>query len=87
MITSIFSIYDSKTLAYLPPFFMQTKPAAIRAITDVANEPGHQFNKHPGDYTLFYLGTFDDLTSQFEMEKTPINLCVCIELINQEQGS
>lgn len=80
----IFSIYDSKTAAYLQPFFMQTKPAAIRAISDTLSDPNHQFAKHPEDYTLFYLGTFEDQHSKFDLEETPVSLCVCIELIKDQ---
>jgi len=81
MLHSMFSIYDSKVGAYLPPFYMQTKPAAIRAITDTISDPNHQFAKHPEDYTLFYLGTYEDNTSKFTVEETPQSICVLLELI------
>ncbi len=83
---SVFTIYDSKVDAFLPPFYMQTKPAAIRAITDTMNDPSHQFAKHPEDYTLFYLGQFDDGTATFDLEKTPISLCLLLELTSQDQN-
>lgn len=79
----IFTVYDSKTAAYLPPFYMQTIPAAIRAITDTCNDPTHQFAMHPEDYILFHLGRFDDLTAKFDLESAPISLCTCLELMAQ----
>jgi len=82
MITSIFSVYDTKTAAYLPPFYMPTKPSAIRAISDAVTDPKHAFNAHAADYALFYLGTFNDTDGKFDMEKQPINLCGLHELIN-----
>lgn len=81
MIHQMFSVYDSKTAAYLPPFFMQTKGQALRAIGDCANDREHTFHKHPEDYTLFYLGTYDDVSSKFEIEATPIALGVCLEFL------
>ncbi len=81
MLHSMFTIYDSKTAAYLPPFFQQTKAAAIRALTDTMADPNHTFAKHPEDYTLFYLGTYEDEKSTFDIEETPQSLCVCIELM------
>lgn len=57
--TKIFSIYDSKANAFLTPFFMASAGLAIRAITDLVEDPNHQFNKHSADYTLFQLGEFD----------------------------
>ena len=86
MKTGIFTVYDTKTAAYLPPFFMQTKPAAIRAITDCVNDPEHQFAKHPEDYILFYLGMFDDQNALYVMEQTPVSLAGCHELKSQDQS-
>jgi hypothetical protein len=58
----IYSVYDSKAEAYLPPFFLPTKAAALRAFGDAALDPKHQFAAHPEDYTLFELGTYDETT-------------------------
>ena len=84
MITSIFSVYDSKTAAYLPPFYMPTKPAAIRAISDAVNNPDHVFFKHAADYHLYYLGEFNDQNCGFKIEEAPMNLCGLHEIQSQE---
>ncbi len=81
---NVFSVYDSKIEAFLQPFFMPTRAAAIRALTDTLGEPGHMFAKHPEDYTLFYLGSFEDEKAVFDLEPTPQSLAVLIELINTE---
>ncbi len=84
MLQNMFSIYDSKVEAFLQPFFMQTRAAAIRAVTDTVANPEHLFAKHPEDYTLFYLGSFEDQKAVFDLEPTPQSLAVLIELINNE---
>ena len=56
----IFSIFDSKAGAYLPPFFMPESAMATRVFGDCVNSKDHQFGKHPGDYTLFEVGVWDD---------------------------
>lgn len=56
----IFSVYDSKAQAYLPPFFLPKEAMAIRIFAECCNSPEHQFGKHPADYTLFHIGSFDD---------------------------
>lgn len=56
----VFSVYDSKAQAYLPPFFLPKPAMAIRIFTECVNSPEHQFGKHPADYTLFHVGSFDD---------------------------
>lgn len=79
MILQIFTVYDSKAEAYLPPFYLSTKGQAIRAFTDTANDPNHTFYKHPEDYTLFLLGQFEDGNASFHLQKTPIAMGKAIE--------
>jgi hypothetical protein len=68
---TVFTVYDSKSEAYLQPFFLQTKGQAVRAFTDSVNDPQHQFCRHPEDYTLFELGEYDDFKGSFKIHKTP----------------
>lgn len=74
-----FAIYDSKVGAYMQPFFQQSKGSAIRGFTDVANDSTSGLFKHPEDYTLFELGSFDDSTAQFELYDTPVSCGVAVE--------
>lgn len=60
MILKIFTVYDQKAKAFLPPFFMAQRPAAERAFSDCVNDDTHQFGKHPEDYTLMEIGEFND---------------------------
>ncbi len=59
----IFSIYDAKAKAYLPPFFLPNEAMAIRTFKDCCNSDQHQFGAHPEDYTLFEIGIFSDETA------------------------
>lgn len=70
----IYTIYDTKSEAYLQPFFLKTHGLAVRTFTDCVNDPKHQFGRHPADYNLFFLGDFEDTTSEWTIEKTPQNL-------------
>lgn len=83
MLHRIFSVYDTKSEAYLQPFFMSTSGQAIRAITDCANDPNHQFGRHPADYTLFDLGQFDDNHATWDLKETPVALVKCLELLDR----
>lgn len=56
----MFAIYDSKTEAYSKPFYSLTKGEAIRTFQDAVNSPDSMFYKHPGDFTLFNIGSYDD---------------------------
>ncbi len=60
MIHKIFTFYDEKAEAYLPVFMMHAPAMARRTFSDMVNDLGHQFGKHPEDYTLYEIGEFDD---------------------------
>jgi hypothetical protein len=58
----MFSIYDEKAQAFLPPFILPETGMAIRTFGDCINSQEHQFGKHPADYTLYQIAEFDDDT-------------------------
>jgi len=55
-----FSVYDSKSEVYMLPFFSNSTASGLRLFSDATNEPKSVFYRHPGDYTLFEIGTYDD---------------------------
>jgi len=79
MIVKMFTVYDSKAELYLPPFYNQTTGQAVRAFGDTCNQKDHPFNKHPEDYTLFELGTFDDNTAIIVSNDAKTSLGTAIE--------
>lgn len=78
----IFSSYDEKLQGYNLPFFMPKKAQAIRHFSDGINDPSTQISKHPGDYTLICLGTFDEETGIIEHKKE--TLCNGIDVLKSE---
>jgi len=72
MVKKIFSIYDEKAEAHLQPFFFDTNGQAIRAIVDCLNDPNHNFARHTSDYTLFFIGQFDDSDGTITVNKTSL---------------
>jgi len=75
----MFTVYDSKAEAYLSPFFFPSRGQAVRAFGDMSNDQNHSFNKHPEDYTLFCLGTFEDETGTMHLLPTKESLGLAIE--------
>lgn len=59
-----YTVYDTKTGSYHPPFFATTDGAAIRSFQDVANDTQTLIGRHPLDYSLWFCGEFDDTTGQ-----------------------
>lgn len=82
MILKIFSVYDSKTLAYMTPFFSTTPGSAIRSFSDAAASEGSIVAQHPEDFSLFMIGEFDDKTGAITSHE-PHALGNAIEYLSQ----
>lgn len=56
------AVRDSATEMFGRPFFVQNARVAIRSFQDEVRrqDQGNDLNKHPDDFTLYQLGTFDD---------------------------
>lgn len=67
----VFSIYDTQAETYNTPFFMKSIGQAVRAFTDLVNNPQTDVAKHPSDYILFEVAEWDDEGGQFQ----PKNAC------------
>lgn len=65
MIQEIVSIFDNKALAFLKPVFVQSTGAAVRSFADAVNDNETDFAKHPADYAMWHIGSYDDSTAQF----------------------
>lgn len=65
MIRNIYSMYDSAIKAYMQPIFAESTGGLLRQLTDILKDREHAFSKHPEDYTLFQLGTYDENTATF----------------------
>lgn len=66
MLSNVYAIYDHKAHAFMQPFFAATNGLALRTFSDNANNPDTVFNRHPDDFELCLLSTFDDITGTFE---------------------
>lgn len=79
MIYKIFTIYDSKIGVYAKPFVMQTRGEALRGWMDIVNDDTTQFFKHPEDFTLFEIASYNDETGTFENNNTPHSVGTAVE--------
>lgn len=77
----VFAVYDAKAHAYTPPFYVHTEGMAVRGFGDAVNDPNHAFGKHPEDYTLYCLGTFNDTTAHFDLKKEAQIICKGLSLV------
>lgn len=70
----IVSVFDTKVGSFAPPFVVKSKGEAIRSFEDACHDDKMPFKAHPGDYQLYYLGGFDDLTGLFDVVSVPERL-------------
>ena len=86
MILKVFSVFDSKAEAYMQPFFMATRGQAIRAFSDTCSDKSTQFSRHPGDFTLFEIGSYDDSTGVMSSYEAKISLGVATEFLTSKDS-
>lgn len=81
MITHYYTIFDAAVNAFMPPFQSRADGEALRQFTDAMNDEKSHFNRHPHDYTLFYIASFDDESATFELPTAPRRLISGTEVL------
>lgn len=62
----MYSVFDRCSGVYDRPFPSRSDAEAIRSFTDIACDTDHPIGKHPGDFTMFRVGTWDDNTGNLD---------------------
>jgi len=70
---SLYTIFDSKAGAYLPPFTSVNDATALRSFESAIQQEDHDFNRHAEDYSLWTIGTFDQDKGELRVQKL---LCI-----------
>lgn len=65
MLLNVFAIHDAKAGFFQVPFYMPSVGQAVRALLDLCADGSNMIARHPGDFSLYHLGTFDDATGRF----------------------
>lgn len=58
---NIYSVFDNAVKAYMPIFLSRAHGEAVRSFAEAVNDPQKPFGKYSTDYTLYYLGQWDDV--------------------------
>lgn len=69
MLMETYSIHDSKSKTFSPPFFQRSRGEAIRAFSELANKQDNNIGKYPEDFCLYQVGTFEDNTGEIQAVK------------------
>lgn len=68
------SVFDSKARVFMSPFYVANLQVGARVFSEVANDAAHAFHKHPEDFTLYHLGSFDDESGKHDLLAQAVNL-------------
>lgn len=79
----VFTVWDSKTEAYLDPITVMNKGEALRVMQRLVDDPEHLFSKTPEDFTLFEIGSFDQFGGGLEVYPAKISIANMVELKKQ----
>lgn len=86
MIREIVAVYDSAAEVYGSPVFVGSVGLAIRSFGDEVNRAAedNQMHRHPGDFSLYHLGSFDDSTGKFVFPEVPRLLVRGVDVVRKE---
>lgn len=73
----VLAVLDGAAEAYGRPVFVSARGLAVRSFTDEVNRRSEDnaMNTHPADYTLWYMGTFNEQSGEWRMLDKPEMVC------------
>lgn len=84
MISVVVGVLDSAAGCYGRPVFSASVGLAVRSFTDEVNRVSEDnaMNKHPKDFVLFELASYDDSTGRFNIIEPPRRLVTATEVLS-----
>ncbi len=80
------SVYDEKAECFGHPFFTSAIGIATRMLSEWATNDNSIVGKHPEDFTLYQVGTWDDHSAKMESLPTPKFIVKANEFSNNGRG-
>ncbi|AXL14623.1 nonstructural protein [Microviridae sp.] len=77
---NMYVIYDAKAEVYNKPFYLLNDDVARRSAEQLMQDGNTDIARHPEDFTMFKLGTFDDTACMFDFLDSRIPVINFIEL-------
>lgn len=81
----IYCVYDSLVGNYKEPFAVPVQGGAIREFAEACNTPNSFIANSPMDYSLFYVGTFDENTCSFELLPAPQRVACAADFVRKSK--
>lgn len=85
MKSNVYSIFDTKAQAYGPLFTRGRDEEAVRLVEDMLSDSSSLVARHPDDYKLFRLGTFDAFAGKLVGDNAPVFVANCVDLVKVKE--
>jgi hypothetical protein len=79
-VLQIIAVKDNGIQTFHPIQVVPHVGLAIREFTQAASSPDTNFYKHPADFDLYHLGSWDDQTAVFIPLDAPLVICRAIQV-------
>lgn len=86
MKTFVYSIYDVQSATYLHPLFCKQDGEASRVFHDLCHDENHPCGKHPADYTLVRIGTWNDADGKLTGDSVPEKIVSGLEILGENNA-
>lgn len=83
MLQCVCVLHDSAVGAYLQPFFVPSRGAAERGMIDLVNDSQSNVHKHPGDFTLFEIGTWDEKKGVITLHEAKVSYGSALDYVKK----
>lgn len=80
-----YSVYDEKSECFGHPFFVSAIGIATRYLVEWTRNPDSMMAKHPEDFTLYQVGTWNDSEAKMESLATPKFIAKATDSMLQEE--
>lgn len=84
MIVNIYAVRDKAVNAFMMPLFFHSDEQAQRWFTDHSLSADGEISKHPEDYALFWIGSWNDVEGKVTDGETK-RLCEAVEMIERSR--
>lgn len=64
MIVNCYSVYDAKLADYHMCIYDIKDEGAVRQFVDVLSDKNHRWARHPEDYSLWFVGSYDTASGE-----------------------
>lgn len=81
MMLNCYSLFDVKALIYNAPFFQHNDAVAKRMVSDLVTDMNTSVGRHPADYILYCVGTYNDQNGQLTPIDPRRHVCDAVSLL------